>query len=704
MSTLQTLRERGGVLVAIIIGLALLAFILGDFKIGKGAGGRSKKYFEIAEIAGKSITYQDFEKKINKLTEIYKLSGNGVIDESTSEKIREQSWQQLIRENILDNEYKELGLGVCNEELFDLIQGNNPHLFIRQMFTDPQTGRMNKPALINFLKNMDNDPTQKAYWLFMEDEILNDRFFIKYTNLIRKGLYPTHNQAVIEFNESNKKVDFNYFVERFNTISDSAVTVNLNDLEKYYNEHKDDYKQSPARSIEYVIFSVEPSEADIAESEKWINGIKSEFEQAEDVKEFVNLTADTRFEDINHTPDEFPEIIRGFVDTAELGEVYGPYFENETYKLAKIAEINYLPDSVHVRHILISAGQNRSFSEAESTADSLKTLIRNGTNFNMIAITFSDDQGSAQLGGDLGWFSEGQMVKPFNDTCFQGKTGDLTIVETQFGFHIIEILDQSSTVKKFKVGIVDRKLEPSSTTYQNIYAEASRFAGMNNTYEKFNETIVGEGYDKRTANDLNPTDKEIPGLETPRYLIRSVFESKENEIVLDFNEQAVFELGDQFVIAYLSDVKKEGYSKLEDVESDIRLNVMKEKKALKIIENIKARMSETETIEELGRDLGVNIETATEISFNSFSIPGAGIEPQVIATAVNSDQGILTGPFIGNNGVYVITVTNITNPEETDLTAILNRLKSTYNSRAGYEAFEALKENADIVDSRSKFY
>ena len=703
MATLQSIRDRGGVLVAIIIGLALLAFILGDF-MGK-KGGRSREYYEIAEIAGKSITSQDFEKKINNLTEIYKLTGNGIIDESTSENIREQSWQQLIHEIILDDEYKELGLGVCDDELFDLIQGNNPHPFVRQMFTDPQTGRMNKPALINFLKNMDNDPTQKAYWLFMEDEIVNDRYSTKYTNLVSKGLYPTHNQAVIEFNESNKKVDFSYFVERFNTVSDSAVTVNSKDLENYFEEHKDDYKQSPARTIEYVIFSVEPSEADISENEKWINGIKSEFEEAEDVKEFVNLTADTRFEDINHTPDEFPEIIRGFIDTAELGEVYGPYFENETYKLAKIAEINYLPDSVHVRHILISAGQNRSFSTAESTADSLKTLIGNGANFNTIAITFSEDQGSAQLGGDLGWFREGQMVKPFNDACFQGKTGDLTIVKTQFGFHIIEILEKGNNVKKIIVGIVDRKLEPSSTTYQNIYAEAGRFAGLNNTYEKFKETVSNEGYDKRTANDLKPTDKEIPGLDSPSSIIRSVFEGNENEIVLDFNKKAVFELGDQFAVVYLTDVKKEGFSKLEDVESDIRLNVMKEKKALKIIEKLKAAMGETETIEELARNLGVNIETATGISFNSFSIPGAGIEPQVIATAVNSDQDILTGPVKGNNGVYIITVTNITNTEETDdLTAILYRLKSTYNSRAGYEAFEALKENAGIVDKRYKFY
>lgn len=702
MATLQTLRDKAGVLVAVVIGLALLFFVLSDF-IGKGTGRKSKKYYEIAEIGGKSILYQDFEKKIEKLTDIYKLTASGTIDESASESIREQSWQQLIRENVLEDEYKKLGIGVSNEELFDMVQGNNPHPFVRQMFTDPQTGRMNKLALISFLKNMDNDPTQKAYWLFMEEEIVNDRLFAKYNNLIRKGLYPTNNQAEFELIAANKKVDFNYLVERFNTISDTVVTVSSKDLEKYYKAHKDEYKQSASRTIEYIIFIVEPSETDITESEKWINDIKSEFEEAEDVREFVNLTADTRFDNANHTPDEFPEIIRGFVDTAELGEVYGPYFENETFKLAKIAEINYLPDSVHARHILI-AGQTRNFSVAKSTADSLKALIENGTNFNSIAITFSDDEGSAQLGGDLGWFREGQMVMPFNDACFQGKTGDLTIVETQFGFHIIEILDQGSPVKKIKVGIVDRKLEPSSTTYQNTYAEASRFAGMNNTYEKFNQTIADKGYDKRTASDLKPTDKEIPGLESPRNLIRSVFEGEENDIVLDFNEQAVFELGDQFVIVYLTGVKKEGFSPLEDVESDIRLNVMKEKKAGKIIENIKARMADTETIEDLAGILGVNTESATGISFNSFSVTGAGIEPQLIATAVNCEQDKLTGPVKGNNGVYVVYVTNITNSEETDLTAVLNRLKSTYNVRVGYEAYEALKENAGIVDSRSKFY
>lgn len=702
MATLQTLRDKAGVLVAVVIGLALLFFVLSDF-IGKGSGRKSKKYYEIAEIGGESILYQDFEKKIEKLTDIYKLTASGTIDESASESIREQSWQQLIRENVLEDEYKKLGIGVSNEELFDMVQGNNPHPFVRQMFTDPQTGRMNKLALISFLKNMDNDPTQKAYWLFTEEEIVNDRLFAKYNNLIRKGLYPTNNQAAFELIAANKKVDFNYLVERFNTISDTVVPVSSKDLEKYYKAHKDEYKQSASRTIEYVIFIVEPSETDITESEKWINDIKSEFEEAEDVREFVNLTADTRFDNANHTPDEFPEIIRGFVDTAELGEVYGPYFENETFKLAKIAEINYLPDSVHARHILI-AGQTRNFSVAKSTADSLKALIENGTNFNTIAITFSDDQGSAQLGGDLGWFREGQMVMPFNDACFQGKTGDLTIVETQFGFHIIEILDQGSPVKKIKVGIVDRKLEPSSTTYQNTYAEASRFAGMNNTYEKFNQTIADKGYDKRTASDLKPTDKEIPGLESPRNLIRSVFEGEENDIVLDFNEQAVFELGNQFVIVYLTSVKKEGFSPLEDVESDIRLNVMKEKKAGKIIENIKARMADTETIEDLAGILGVKTESATGISFNSFSVPGAGIEPQLIATAVNCEQDKLTGPVKGNNGVYVIYVTNITNSEETDLAAILNRLKNTYNVRVGYEAYEALKESADIVDRRSKFY
>ena len=190
MATLQSIRDRAGILVAAVIGLALLAFVLGDF-FGQGSGPSfgSKKMYEIAEIDGKSISYQLFDQKIQNLTEIYKLTGQTNMDETMVENIREQTWQQLIREYVLEQELEKLGVMVSSDEMFDLVQGAEPHPFIQQLFTDPQTGQLNRAGLMQFLKTLDSDPAQRAYWLFLENEILQDREFAKYNNLIRQGLY-----------------------------------------------------------------------------------------------------------------------------------------------------------------------------------------------------------------------------------------------------------------------------------------------------------------------------------------------------------------------------------------------------------------------------------------------------------------------------------------------------------------------------------
>jgi peptidyl-prolyl cis-trans isomerase D len=705
MATLQTIRDRAGILIAIVIGLALLAFVMGDFfGRGSGPGLRSKKFYEIAEIKGKSIPFQTYDQKIQNLIEIYKLIGRSVIDEATSENIREDTWQQLIREYVLEDEYKTLGITVCSDELFDLVQGNNPHPLIRQLFTDPQTGILNKSALIQFLKTLDNDPAQRAYWLFLENEILQDRTFTKYINLIRKGLYVNELQAEREYVASNKKADLSYIIQRFSSVPDSLITITQSDLEKYYKNHEREYKQTASRDIEYVAFEVAPSSDDISQSEDWINNIKKDFEESEETPQFINLSSDTPFDDINYKPDELPETIKEFILNTEIGEVYGPYFEDETYKLAKLLEINYLPDSVHARHILVSPNTEQNYEQAKNEADSLKRLIESGIDFAIIATVNSDDEGSAQLGGDLGWFGEGTMVKSFSDACFQGEKGDITVVESQFGFHIIEILDQGKPLKKYKIGILDRKVEPGSTTYQNVYAEASRFAGMNNTYEKFNSAIVEQGLEKRIANDLQENDKQIPGLESPRALIRAVYDSKEGEIVLDYNDQAIFELGNNFIVAYVTSVRKEGIAPLEQVRSDIEFNVRKEKKAEQITENLRTEIPGAESLEDLANKLDLIVEEASNISLNSFSIPGAGIEPAVIATAINSPLDTIAGPVTGNNGVYVIRVNNLSEPEASDFKTEKNMLINNYQARANYEAFEALKKIANIVDKRSKFY
>ncbi|HBE42138.1 MAG TPA: peptidylprolyl isomerase, partial [Bacteroidales bacterium] len=211
MSAIQFLREKAGVFVAVVIGISLFLFVVSDF-FGGGRGQRlqAKKYYQIGEIAGEYISYQDFEERVQSMFEIYKLSGSSTIDEATSESIREQVWQQMVRELIQDKQYNKLGIGVSVEETEEMVLGNNPHPIVQQLFTDQTTGIFNKSFLVNFLKQTESDETANRYWLFFENEIVNDRMNTKYNNLVAKGLYATSRQAEFDKIVSSATVDFSF--------------------------------------------------------------------------------------------------------------------------------------------------------------------------------------------------------------------------------------------------------------------------------------------------------------------------------------------------------------------------------------------------------------------------------------------------------------------------------------------------------------
>ena len=533
MSVLQLLREQGAIFVTIVIGLSLFLFVVSDF-FGNGRGQRLKqrKYFEIGEIGGESVSFQDYDLKLQNLAEIYKLSGRTNMDEATTESMREQTWQQMVRERILESQYKKLGIGVSTEEVDEMVLGNTPHQIVQQLFTDQQTGTFNKSFLVNFLKQTELDETAKRYWLFFENEIVNDRMNSKYNNLVAKGLYVTSKQAEYDKNLAVNSVDFSYILKNYAAIADSSVTISDSEIEAYYSKHKDSYKRTALRDIEYVTFDIVPSADDIKQTEDWINKTKEEFATAADPVQFINMTADSRHVGFFTTLDGVPENLQEFVKKEDLNSVFGPYNEVGSYKLAKLLAVADRPDSVHVRHILLSPSQTRSLDNVKQLADSLIGMIKTGAPFEVMAMTNSDDQGSAQIGGDLGWFTEGRMVVPFNNACFSGKKGEIKTVETTFGIHIIEILDQSKYSRKYSIGYVDRNVIPGSLTTQNIYSEASQFAGTNNTYEKFNNAVAERKLTKRVANDIAPQQKTLPDLENPRSLIISLFQADLNKIFL----------------------------------------------------------------------------------------------------------------------------------------------------------------------------
>ncbi|MFZ2285387.1 MAG: SurA N-terminal domain-containing protein [Bacteroidales bacterium] len=706
MAILQTLREKAGPLVAGIIGLSLLLFIVSDF-FGNNTSQRRKadKYYQLALIDGEAVSYQDFEARVTDLLEIYKMSGTTEVNEEMMTSLREQVWQQMLSEKLMDKTYKKTGLGVSPEEVETLVFGDNPHPIVRQLFTDPNTGMFNESFLVNFLKATETDEATMKYWLFFEDQIINDRLNTKLVNLMSKGLYVTGKQAEYEASLMTNTVSFSYMARNYATVPDSSVTVTSDEIRKYYDGHKDDFKRTAQRDMEYMVFDIAPSEQDMKETEEWATKEKENFAAATDLVQYINLTADTHHTGFYTPLSALPENLKGLALSGDRNTVAGPWFENGAYKLARIVDIAERPDSVRAAHILLSPNASRSMAQARKEADSLMNLIRSGIDFNVLAMANSDDQGSAQVGGDLGWFSEGMMIIPFNNACFSGNKGDLVTVETTYGLHIIKIIDQSRRVKKYDIGIVDRQVIPSNVTTQRIYAEASQFAGTNNTYEKFNKAVADGNLNKKLAMNVTPDQKELPGLQQARGLVMALFQnSKQGTIVLDNSSQAVFELPDMYVVAYCTRVQEEGTAPVEDVASDIRFILAKKKKAEVISAEMKKLAAEGKTIYDIASRYNTAVQDASGINFRSFSIPGAGIEPGLISAASASQAGVLSKPVEGNNGVYMFVVNTVEPAVAEDMAMVRERLNSNYQIRASYEAYQAIRDKKKVEDMRYKFY
>jgi len=706
MSVLQTLREKAGPLVAGVIGLSLLLFVISDFFGNNNAQRRkANKYYEMARIDGEVIQYPEFEAKVQELTEIYKMSGSTDINEQMAESIREQIWQQTLTDRLMGKTYKKTGLAVSAEEVEMLVFGDNPHPIVQQLFTDPQTGMFNKSFLVNFLKATETDENTKRYWLFFENQIINDKLNSKLVSLMSKGLYVTGKQSEFEAGLAKQTVNFSYAMRNYAAVSDSTVNITTEEIKKYYDAHKDDFKRTAVRDMEYIVFDILPSESDLKEAELWATNEKAEFAAATDKVQYINLTADTRHTGFYIPLSELPESLRPLAEEGDLNSVTGPYFEDGAYKIARIVDIADRPDSVRAAHILLTPGQTRTLTQARVEADSLMQLIRAGIDFSTLAMAVSDDQGSAPVGGDLGWFSEGIMIVPFNNACFTGSKGDLVTVETSFGVHIIKILDQSKKVRKYDIGVVDRKVIPSNATTQKIYAEASQFAGTNDTYEKFNKAVAAGNLNKKLALNVTPEQKELPGLTQSRGLVMSLFErSEKGSIVLDGSSQAIFELPDMYVVAYCTRIQKEGIAPVEDVTTDIRFILARKKKGEIISDEIKKLTAEGKTLYDIASHYNTTVQDATGINFRSYSVPGAGVEPALISAASASETGVISKPVAGNNGVYVFVVNSAAPTVAEDLTLVRERLASNYEIRASYEAYQALRDKKEVVDMRYKFY
>ena len=708
MATLQTIRTKAGLLVAIVIGISLAAFILGDMFQG-GSSLFQGDRLEIGEVEGQSIQYPEFQQQVEELGEIYRMNTQeSQLDESTWVQVREQAWQNTVRRIIMDDVYENLGVSVSSEELFDMLQGTNLHPIVQQLFQNPNTGQVDRSAVVRFLQNLESGavaPEQREYWLYLEDQIVEQRIQTKYNNLVGKGLFVTTEEAQKSLEAKNKQVSFDYIALSRNTVADSQVVVTEKDLKDYYNANQENYRQEKNRRIEYITFPVTPSDADYQDAQQWVTDAVSDFASAEDNVAFVNSNSDESFDNTWYKQNELPADIATWIfeGDAEVGDIFGPYFEDEAYKLAKLHASEMMPDSVEARHILLQVSTQQELLSQQELADSLKTAIENGSNFGELAQEYSADQGSAIQGGELGWFGRGQMVEPFEEAAFNNEINEVTIVNSQFGIHVIQTTDRGNLSRQVQVAYLVRNVVPSTQTYQNVYARASEFAGDVTNKAEFDAAVEEQNLNKRAAS-LGENDRNVAGLENARPLVRAAYESKEGRLLQDTQGSTIFDLNDNFVIATLASATEEGIADFESVRDRVELAVTREKKAEFLKEKASAAMEGKTDLTAIASELDATIESASNINFNAVQIPGVGMEPAVIGTATTLDTDQISKPVAGNSGVYIVQVTSVTEGTNQDVESEQLQLAQNLTFRAQSQAYNAHREIAEIEDQRSKFY
>lgn len=704
MGIMSFLRNRAGVILIAAIGFALFAFLLGDaVQMGGGSfmGGNQN---EVGEVAGEAITYEDFKAKVDQNEANFRQQmGGGSLNPQMSAYVVENTWNQTISEVLIDKEVKRLGLQVGQTELNDMIHGKNPHPQVVQTFADPQTGEINRSQLASFIQNVKvqgaNSQMGQQWGNFLVS-IRRDRLFQKYNNLIKNSVYVTSLEAREDYMQRNKLADFSYVTLDYASIPDNKVTLTDEDYSDYYEENKKRFRnREETRAFDYVVFDANPSKEDSAAVRSAINKIAADFRTTTDDSLFVAVNADTKIPLSYVKKGQLEPALDSIAFNAAPGTIIGPVLTGGSFKVAKVVDVKMSPDSVKASHILLTPATEGGLDRARAKADSILALIRKGASFAEMASKHSADPSKDQ-GGDLGTFGRGAMVPEFENAAFNGKTGDITIVTSQFGVHIVRIDKQVGSSKVVKVAVVDKAVASSSQTLQEAYRKASEFLTAADDAKAFDQKVKEAKLQLQKADNVSASQPAVQGLDNPRELVRWAFEAEEGDVT-----DKVYELGNQYVVAKLTDVREKGILPLEKVKKDIEPMVRNQVKARMLTEKFEAALKGASSINQVAQKVGKPVQPAQNIVFANPVIPGGGQENRVIGTVFGSKPKELSQPIKGESGVFVVVVNGFTNPAPlTNTFKQKEQILQSVVQRAQSQFFEVLKEKAEIKDYRLRFF
>ncbi|MBQ4549224.1 MAG: peptidylprolyl isomerase [Bacteroidales bacterium] len=703
MAAIGNIRKHYGLLV-VIVGIALLAFVLGDlFK-----STNSRQTTNVATVDGKKITYQDYSNLVNMNLENVKAQNGGSLSTEDNYSVHANTLEQMIREIIMENEYEDLGLVVSGDELYDQFLGENPNQYVVQSFTNPD-GSFNRELVTTYIRDFQTlNPELKSNWLNFERAIKEDRLNTKYETLLKKGFYLPNKLAERIYADKNDKTSAEVYAVRYNTVADSTVVVNDADNKAFYNNNKNKYQTEATRSIDYVVFDITPSKADVDYSKKYVSDLKKDFTEIDNAANFVNANSDLAYDSTwksrKDVPAELEQVI--FDQNNGVGFVYGPYENEGYYNIAKIVAMENRSDSLMASHILVSyanalrSDATRTKEEAKALADSILNVVKkDNSKLEALAKDFSDDPSAQTNNGDLGWFTDGMMVHNFNEFVQDNKVGTIGMVETPFGYHIIKVTDRKEAAPKARLAVLAHEITPSSATYQNVFAEANKFVTENTTAEDFNKAIEEQGLNKRTYPSLRKNTNFITGISNPRQIVRWAFD--ENTKVGDMS--TIFDLDNMYVVAVLTKSVEEGFTPYEEIADRYQFVIKKEKKGAMLAEQAKTYGTDYQKMID---NMKGEKTTVDNVTFEGRGFGNFGVEDKVIGTVIGMKEGEVSEPIVGGNGLFVVKVTKETPAAATtDYSSIVREYRTRFNNQIlNNSAYSALKDNVKIEDNSILFY
>ena len=707
MAILNSIRKRG-VFLIIIIALALFSFILADV-IRNGGFSSEKSLTTVATINGETLTRDIFMKQVE-------LTQRNLGENGTTAQAMNMVWDRELRNVLQQQQYDALGLTAQKEQLEEALRmglASNP------TFQDAD-GVFSSLKVQEYIANVKaTNPTAYQQWLDYENNLKSGALQTTYYNMIKAGMRSTLSEGEQEYRYQNDKINMQYVYVPYTSIPDTDVSVTDSEIEAYIRKNAADYEQNPQVDLQFVSFSEAPSDADIADAETTITSLLKDrevynsnikatevlkgLENTQDYQNFINDNSDVPFQDRYFFKSDIPEAIAEDLFATPLNGIYGPYKLGNNNNISKVIGITQMPDSVQSRHILIryqgsfraSDAISRSKEDAKAMADSIAGVLkRNKNKFEALAKTLSDDKSNSDNGGDLGYSGPGKLTKDFNDFIFDNKTGTLGVVETEFGFHVVEVQEQKNKQKAMKFATISKEIEASEKTLNEVFANASRFevAAQKGDFSQIAKT---QELALKPVNKIGALDATIPGVGNNRSIVNWAF--GEDVSVGDVKR---FSILDGYVVVQLTRKSPKGLMSIAEASSLVMPKLRNAYKAKQIMATISG-----DDLDAIASSQGITVQNATAITMAAPTIPGAGAEPEVVGAAFAKAAGETTSLIAGEKGVFKARVTAVNNaPALENYASYANQLNSAATPAVNTKVYQALKNAAEIEDNRANFF